>query len=73
VARRQAALAEQAAPPQQYEPDQYDAPAAPAPTPASPPAEDPYERLKRLGELHAAGILTDEEFAAEKEKILGTG
>ena len=29
------------------------------------------ERLKELGELHEQGILTDEEFAAQKAKILG--
>jgi hypothetical protein len=29
------------------------------------------EQLKQLGELHAQGILTDEEFAAQKAKILG--
>jgi Short C-terminal domain len=34
-------------------------------------AADPYEQLKQLGDLHAQGILTDEEFAAEKAKILG--
>jgi hypothetical protein len=27
-------------------------------------------RLERLGELHAKGILTDEEFAAEKARVL---
>jgi hypothetical protein len=62
--RRQQAMAAQAAPPQQYD-------APPAPAPAASPAEDPYERLKKLAELHAAGVLTDEEFAAEKAKILG--
>jgi hypothetical protein len=30
-----------------------------------------YDELKQLGELHAAGTLTDEEFAAAKAKILG--
>jgi hypothetical protein len=28
------------------------------------------DRLKELGELHTAGVLTNEEFAAEKKKIL---
>ncbi|WP_342372588.1 SHOCT domain-containing protein [Propioniciclava soli] len=32
---------------------------------------DPLSRLQRLGELHQAGILTDEEFAAQKAKLLG--
>ena len=49
-------------PQQQYEP----APAAPAP-----PAADPIEQLKQLAELKNQGILTDQEFAAQKAKILG--
>lgn len=36
-----------------------------------PPPADPIAQLKSLGELHAQGILTDEEFAAQKAKILG--
>lgn len=53
------AMAGQAAPP-------------PPPPPAAAPAGggDRIEQLKQLGELHANGILTDEEFAAEKAKIL---
>ena len=35
------------------------------------PAADPIEQLRQLGELHAQGVLTDEEFAAQKAKILG--
>jgi hypothetical protein len=33
--------------------------------------DDSIEKLKELGELHASGVLTDEEFAAQKAKILG--
>ena len=53
---------------QQYG-DQY----AQAPPQAAPAAEEPdkFEELKKLGELHDAGVLTDEEFAAQKAKILG--
>jgi hypothetical protein len=40
------------------------------PPPAA-PAADPIEQLKKLGELHEQGILTDEEFAAQKAKLLG--
>ena len=29
------------------------------------------EQLKQLGELHTAGVLSDEEFAAAKAKLLG--
>jgi Short C-terminal domain len=45
------------------------APAAPA-APAAAPA--PVDQLKELGELHASGVLTDEEFAAQKAKLLGS-
>ena len=48
---------QQAAPPQE---------AAPA------PQEDVISQLERLGALKAQGILTDEEFEAQKAKILGT-
>jgi membrane protease subunit (stomatin/prohibitin family) len=38
---------------------------------AAPPAQaDPMAKLKELGELHSSGVLTDEEFAAAKAKIL---
>ena len=42
------------------------------PAPAPPPAVDPIEQLKQLAELKDQGILTEEEFAAQKAKILGT-
>ena len=37
---------------------------------AAPPAA-PVERVKELDELREQGILTEEEFAAEKRKLLG--
>ena len=45
------------------------APAAPAPAPE--PQVDMIARLKELAELRDQGILTDEEFAAQKAKLLG--
>lgn len=43
----------------------------PAPAPPPPPAEpDPMTRLKELAELRDQGILTEEEFSAQKAKIL---
>jgi len=65
VSRRQAnRWAEQEQyPPQQ---DQYA-----APPPAAAAAADPFEDLKELAQLHDQGVLTDEEFAAQKAKILG--
>lgn len=38
---------------------------------ASPATHDPADQLARLAELHAAGVLSDEEFAAAKAKALG--
>ena len=65
----------------QYE-DQYEDQAPPAPAPADEPAspeaaapeaaESPQiEQIKQLAALKDQGILTDEEFAASKAKILG--
>ena len=43
-----------------------------APPPAAAPAEDDtLDQLTKLGQLHESGVLTDEEFAAQKAKILG--
>ena len=35
-----------------------------------PPAPDRLQQLKELGDLKAQGVLTEEEFATEKAKIL---
>lgn len=73
VSRRQgqkwAAQEEQAAPPpQQYAappPQQYAAPPPPA-------GEDRIGKLKDLAALKEQGVLTEEEFASEKARILGS-
>jgi hypothetical protein len=44
----------------------------PPPPPPAPAAADPIEQLKELAALKQQGILTDEEFAAQKAKILGS-
>ena len=44
--------------------------AAPPQAPAAAPAPDPIRQLKDLAALHDQGVLTDEEFAAQKAKIL---
>ena len=46
------------------------APAAAAP-PAAPAGGSDLDQLQKLADLHAQGILTDEEFAAKKAQILG--
>jgi hypothetical protein len=64
-ANAEAAAAPTAPPPQQY---------APPPPPAAPvaaPPEDPITQLERLGALKAQGLITEEEFNAQKAKILG--
>ena len=43
----------------------------PAPQYAAPPAPDPIQQLKDLADLKAQGILTEEEFEAQKARILG--
>ena len=48
------------------------APAPAAPAPASAGQASTIDQLKELGELKAQGILTEEEFAAQKAKLLGS-
>ena len=73
---QQAAQDEQAAKAQAYDEQQaaqQQAYAAPPPQPAAPAApaqDDMLDQLQKLGELKAAGVLTEEEFAAQKAKIL---
>jgi hypothetical protein len=59
---------------QQEEPQQAAAPVAAAPAAPAAPADGEQsmiEQLKQLGELKEQGILTEEEFAAQKAKLLG--
>jgi hypothetical protein len=56
---------------QQEEQQQQAAPPPPAPAAPAAAASSPIEQLKELGELKAQGILTEEEFAAQKAKLLG--
>jgi hypothetical protein len=66
-ANRWAAQEQQAYEPQAYEQQQaYDAPA---------PADDmdaKLAQLRELGELKSQGVLSEEEFAAQKRRILGS-
>jgi hypothetical protein len=67
---------EQMAQQQQYAPPPPPPPAyAPPPPPPAPAATDMNDKiaqLQQLGQLHDQGILTDEEFYAQKTKILGS-
>jgi hypothetical protein len=58
------ASAQEAPPPQQYAPPPEEYYAAPA-------QEDVLTQLERLGALKAQGLLTEEEFAVQKAKLLG--
>ncbi len=61
---------------QQAPADDYGAPAQaepspPAPTDYAPPPVDPADELEHLAQLHASGVLSDDEFSAAKAKALG--
>lgn len=45
---------------------------AAAPPPPIAPADDRMTKIRELGQMKADGLLTEEEFAAEKSKILGS-
>ena len=62
VARRQSARYDE------QDAQQY---AQEVPPPAAAPEDDATTQLQNLATLHAQGVLTDEEFAASKAKILG--
>ena len=48
--------------------------APPAPAPATPSAgSDTVAQLQQLSQLHDSGVLSDEEFAAAKQKVLAGG
>lgn len=75
VSRRQAGRWAEQEQAQAYQQQQYQQPppqqyAPPPPAPAAPAEDDMMAKLEQLGALHDKGILTDEEFAAEKAKIL---
>jgi hypothetical protein len=52
------------------QPQYYQQPAPPT-APAPSPVDDRIARLKDLADLKAKGILTEQEFATEKARVLG--
>jgi hypothetical protein len=71
VAAYEHAAAQSAPPPQQSAPPPQEY--APPPPPAAPaPEEDAITQIERLGALKEQGLLTEEEFAAQKAKLLGS-
>jgi hypothetical protein len=51
--------------------DAQQVPAQPPPEPTPAPEPDVVDQLKRFAELRDQGILSEEEFAAQKTKLLG--
>jgi hypothetical protein len=75
VSRRQANRWSQQEDEQYAEQQQYvqqAPPPAPAPAPAASGESDMISQLKQLADLKDQGILTEEEFAAQKAKLLGS-
>ena len=56
---------------QQQAQQQQAAQAQQAPVAAAAPTKDVSVELKKLADLHSSGVLTDEEFAESKKKLLG--
>jgi hypothetical protein len=69
-ANRWATQDQQAYEQQAYQQQQQQAYAEPAPAPAD-DMDAKIDQLKQLGELKTQGVLTDEEFEAQKRRILG--
>jgi hypothetical protein len=65
--QQQKAAASQQAAAQQQAQQAPPPPVAPAPS----AADDQMAQIQKLGELKAQGLLTDDEFAAAKAKVLG--
>jgi hypothetical protein len=70
VAHRQATKYDQQAQ-EQYNQQMAAQAAAAPPAPAAPAVDPQTEQLTNLANLHAQGVLSDEEFAAAKAKVLG--
>ena len=67
---QQAAAQQQAAIDQAVAQSQAQQAAAAPPAAPAAPVDDRMSRIRELGQMKADGLLTDEEFAAEKAKIL---
>jgi hypothetical protein len=76
VSRRQAGRWDQKEEEQAAQAQYEDQQAAPPPAPAAPaapaaPQDADVAKLQDLAQLHSQGVLSDEEFAAAKAKVLG--
>jgi hypothetical protein len=73
VSRRQAgrwAAQDQQAAEEQEQAEAASQPPPPPPAPAATSQSDMLDQLQKLGELKSAGVLTEEEFATQKARIL---
>ena len=75
VSRRQQGRAQQQADAAAYQEQQYAPPPpqqyAPPPPVAAPAGDDLVTKIQELAQLHQQGMLTDDEFAAAKQRLLG--
>ena len=75
VSRRQQGRAQQQADAAAYQEQQYAPPPpqqyAPPPPVAAPAGDDLVTKIQELAQLHQQGILSDAEFAAAKQRLLG--
>ena len=60
-----------APPPPVYQQPSPPPPQSAVPAPSGGTTDDKLAQLKQLGQLHESGVLTDAEFEAAKQKILG--
>ena len=70
AAREQAAYDQQQAAYDQGAADAAQQPPPPAPAPAAPAGDDTMAELEKLADMKSKGLLSDDEFAAAKAKIL---
>jgi Short C-terminal domain len=70
VSRRQANRWSEQESAQYQEQQAYQQAPPPPPAPAESGTDDMIAQLKQLGELYDAGVLTEEEFAAQKAKVM---
>ena len=71
-ANRWAVQDQQAYGAQAYEQQAYQEPAYAAPPPAEDDMDAKLAQLTKLGELKSQGVLSEAEFAAQKQRILGS-
>lgn len=74
VSRRQAGRwAARDAPPEQQQPQQQQQYSAPPPqAPSGPSMDQKLAQLSKLGELKSSGVLTEDEYAVQKQQILNS-